>query len=416
MDILSYFKFLTGLTPTKDQESFLLDIEDTSKNQIIATAGCQSGKTLCSAVGSLWWIFESGQRVNVLLISAQDSVLYLHIREIFKNHPELVKQLTSALSPYLVPLRGFEVKNGNQCFVRGSTEKQLSGIPANIVFIDEACLVPNNLILEGLNRLTGISKIILLSTPSKPNSLFVQWATDKKSGYEVHQWSSEGLSWHSPVIDKSKKKTMSPGIYAIYMLGRPPSAAERALWTSKDIDTCVVVCQPEREGGSKSTIEIGIDFAYGSTCKPAILVTEKLYSKRKILFARTWKEFRPDEMADVIKRYEIYRPLVKADSRPKEFQYKIEQFWKGKIFYIDASYEKKLMVSQLQRRIRIHSELIIPDCFTELVVELKKYHPKKRTGDDLVDALMIACYEPAIPFKISGGFYFNPKVKKKLSQ
>lgn len=398
LEIVEYFTFITGLTPTESQKGFLLDIADISKKQIIATAGCQSGKTLCSAVGALWWIFESGERVNVLLVSAQDSILYYHIREIFKKHSELSQQLTSPFSPNLIPFKGFEISNGNQCFVRGSTERQLSGIPASIVVIDEACLVPNALIKEAMNRLTGpISKLIMLSTPSNPNSLFVEWATDKKSGYKVHQWVSEGLSWHDPTIDAAKKKN-GRAWYAIYMLGRPPTASERAFFTSKDIDKHMIACDCSIEGGPKSTIEIGIDFGYGSPNITCLIVTEKTFSKRKMIYEKTWKDFDAEEAAKLIEGFP--NALVKADSMPVEFIPKLQQYTKVKIFPVDSHYSKDPMMAQLQHRIRgPASELVIPDIFIKLKLELGLYRKGKRAGDNRVDALAIACYEPATPFK-----------------
>lgn len=395
MKIVEYFTLLTGLKPTKDQENVLLDIVNPDIHKIIVSAGCQSGKTLCSAVGALWWAFESGERVNILLISAQDSILYYHIREIFKKHDELSDQLTSPFSPNLIPLKGFELTNSNQVFVRGSTEKQLSGIPANIVILDETCLIKRDIILEAFNRLTQpVAKFVSLSTPSDPKSLFVEW-TGKDSRFKVHQWSSEGLAWHDPEIDATKKKEFTPAKYAVYMLGRPPSKAERTLFLRSHLDKCWYD-HLTLEGGSNSRIEIGIDWGF-DPCSTVLTLREKLSSRARVILQKVWhkkpiEDYAP-ELVDILEKFPL--SIVKADSRPVEYKaYMDKNYPKIKINYLDGIQHKDQELEQLGRHIRQHTlELSNMDLFKQLCL----YKRGMRTGDR-VDSLALACYEPTVPF------------------
>ena len=114
--ILDFFREMTGLEPTDNQADLLhkaVTIKEQahiSYNNILITAGFQSGKTLCSAIIALWFLFEYGKEVRpikIILVSAQDSILYFHMREVFKKHPELVKELTEAsqLGANLIPMR-----------------------------------------------------------------------------------------------------------------------------------------------------------------------------------------------------------------------------------------------------------------------------------------------------------------------
>lgn len=397
------FKFYTGLEPTDDQVKVLKDIVDIMVKKIVASAGRQSGKTLTVAVGILIWLFDIdiGQKINVLLVSAQDNVLYHHIREIFKRHPELEEQLTevSKLSPNIIPLRGFELRSGNMVFVRGATEKNIRGIPADIVIIDEACEVMNDRILTALGNVTGkIAKFILLSTPHVDTSLFVTWASDKKSGFKLHQWSSENLPWHDKSITSTKKKNMSHEKYAVEVLGRCPTKAERAFFPGKHIEKCVVPVEAIREGGANSRLEIGIDWGYDAPT--VLIVTERIGTTvRKILFIKEWTG-KPIEMVgpEILKIISQYKPyVVKADSKPPEYKAWFERNAKGKVKFIDSALgHKEQMLGQLQRMVREH-RLIIPQGFIDVVVELKKYRRKMIKGDDLVDALALSIYEPSVP-------------------
>ena len=415
MDIISYFKYLTGLDPTESQKAVLLDFANGDIHKLLISAGRQSGKTLTTAVAILWFAFESGQKCRILLVSAQDNILYFHIREIFKTHLELEPQIVQSGTYSLVPLHGFELTNGNMVYVRGATDKQIRGLPADLVILDEAADIKSDIVLAALGNLSGtISKFVLLSTPHVANSLFVKWATEDPQSFKVHQWSAENLSWHNPVIEATKKAEMSPAKYAIEVLGRPPSAEERTFFPSKHLDACIVDCPCTREGGEHSQIEIGLDWGF-DPCLTVMVVTEKLFSKRKVLFIKYWHKKSIENIAPEIgELIESWNPaLVKADDKPAEYKGQVEKFTKHKINYISAPMHKALMMSQLQRRVRQH-QLIIPDHFTNLVLEMRKYHPKKRTGDDLVDALCISAYEPVEPFstKPTGRVIFR-EVKKK---
>jgi hypothetical protein len=104
INIEDYFEYLTGLKPTKDQAELLKTLTDMDNKKIIISAGRQSGKTLTCAVAVLWYVFEYDKPIKVLLISAQENILYFHIREIFKKHPEFTEQIVAQGVYSLVPL------------------------------------------------------------------------------------------------------------------------------------------------------------------------------------------------------------------------------------------------------------------------------------------------------------------------
>jgi len=340
------------------------------------------------------------------------------MREMFKRHPELVEKLSprSKLAADLVPIHGFELQEGSIVFIRGATERQIRGTPADIVVIDEACQIKNSIILSTIGRLTGkIAKFIILSTPDIATSIFVKWATEKNSGFKVFTWEAtiKECPWHNKDQEKLKKKEYTKEQYAALVLGRPPTKAERAFFTRKHIEKCIYTVDPLREGGEKSRIEVGLDFGLVESWT-ILTVTERIgTTKRKILAIKRWK-LPPKALAVEILKYLVTIKkdfgqnayVIKADSKPPEYKQALKERT-NKIRFLDATFHKEHMLGQLQRMIRAHC-LIIPTKFVPLLKQLYKYRKGMKKGDDYVDSLAYSIYEPAAGFtkESHGRIYF----------
>src|SRR5271157_4903945 len=150
--IVDKFKEWTGLTPTEDQKKLLREAITKKYHKILISAGRQSGKTLCSAVIVLYLVFCYDIPLKILLISAQDNMIYFHMRNIFRKFPELQNLLTdkSKLGPELVPIHGFETLKGAIVNVKNATDKAVMGFPADVVVIDEACKVSNQVMITAM--------------------------------------------------------------------------------------------------------------------------------------------------------------------------------------------------------------------------------------------------------------------------
>ena len=406
-NIIKFFEDVTGLTPTEYQKEFLLSLVDINIKKVIASAGRQTGKTLCAAVATLWFVYEYPRPVKILLISAQDSWIYEHIRDIMNNNKDLASEIVAEGVYSIVPLKGFETKKGSRVHVRGSTDKQIRGIGCDIVIIDEACEIKNEILTTALGNLSGdISKYIMISTPHKDN-LFTDIARNpKKYGFKLYTWSAEDCHWHSKELLRSKKKMLSPQKYKVEVLGLPLKREERAFFDRKDIEKCIH-SNVLREG--KGTLEIGIDWGYGRVNTTCLVMTEKIYSRRKVLLVKTWKDVGRaiKEIAEIINKYNPN--IIKADSMPIEFRGKLEVYVKNKIHYIPAQRCKEEMLGQLKFKIRSH-QLEIDDKEVDLIKELKRYRKGKRSGDNRVDALALSIYEsPLLEVKPSGKVIFSVK-------
>jgi hypothetical protein len=418
--IVDCFRKWTGLEPTPDQIKLLREAITQKYHKILISAGRQSGKTLCSAVIVLYLVFYYDKPLKILLISAQDNMIYFHMRAIFRKFPELQDLLTekSKLGPELVPIHGFETLKGSVVNVKNATDRAVMGFPADVVVIDEACKVSNQVMITAMGNLTGeVAKYIILSTPDDDKSNFVVWYGDPDMGFRVYTWSSENLQWHDASIEAMKKKTMTPEIYATQVLGRPKTAEERSFFATKNIDEkCLVEGDPKPEGGATTRLEVGIDHGFNYT---VYVLTERVNaSKRIILFYKVWEKKNFEEVAPEIGALlNIHKPFcVKVDSKPVQDQHIIEKYTRRTINYIDLSFEEKdekgavmrdsggriinhknYMIGQLRSKVRNgYIKIFVPEQ-REVAEQLRKYRPKMSTGDDLVDALALSCYEPAEP-------------------
>ena len=425
--IVKFFQDMTGLEPTEDQCNLLhkaVTIKPQGHinyNNILISAGFQSGKTLCSAVIVLWFVFEwaedaENRPIKVILVSAQDNILYLHMRDMFRRNPELAGKLSdkSQLGADLIPIKGFETQKGSQVFVRKSTERSVLGIPADIVVVDEASRVKEDIILYCIGRLTGdIAKLIMLSTPEPSTSYFVRLVVavmkKQKEGraYRLFMWSAQKLTWHNDAQQKNKKDSYTKAQYASLVLGRPYTEDERTFFSGKHLEACLTEEDGSRVGGAKSTLESGIDWGFNST---TMVIRERIgATKTKVIFVREWvkvpREIMFKEVAQILN---TYKPEVnKADAAPKEYQRQVEKHTKRRICYIEAGANdvvdgkeithKAHMLGQLLRRVKEH-QLILPYPLTKaLVDQMRVYRKGMRDGDDIVDALALACYEPSTP-------------------
>lgn len=231
-----YFTYLTGLVPTSDQVELLDAIIEWDR--IEASAGRQSGKTIDVSVATMYLAYKYHIPLKILLLSAQENIVYWYMRSFFRgeHRDELTEDLIGSRSAQnVVPLTGFQLNTGTNVFVTGVTERNVRGFPADVVIIDEACLVPNDIIMTALGNLSGpVSKFILLSTPipnpdkgTDKEPKFMKWLRDPE--FKVFHWSSLGLPWHSQRLVDTKRKEFTPAKWAAEVLGRAPTEDEISL-------------------------------------------------------------------------------------------------------------------------------------------------------------------------------------------
>ena len=101
-----------------------------------------------------------------------------------------------------------------------------------------------------------------------------------------------------------------------------------------------------------------------------------------------------DALVKILESYD--NPLIKTDSQPAEFNNYLKKIYHKRFHTVEAKVHKDLMMAQLQTRV-LMTQLKISDTRVKLFKEMSGYRKGKRAGDNLVDALALACYEPIVP-------------------
>jgi hypothetical protein len=412
MNITDFFTYCTGLTATLDQIHLLNSLIDSKSKYILICAGRQTGKTLCCAVAIMYFCFELKRPIKILLVAVDDqksgeAPIYSKIKEIFKNHPEFRPE--AIIEGDVLYKRGFETKSGVYVYAKNAIESKVRGTSADVVFCDEAGLLKPEVIMSAYDCLSGeTAKFIVLSTPPKLSThIFNKWLENpEKEGFEVYHWSEETTNWHSSTELAFKLNNYSSQRYKTEVQGLGLLKAERTYFLN--VDDCVEETATVLEestnvvqvGTDRSHIWISIDWGI-SPCPTVIGVVEKLGSRFRVLEYQEYLMELPEEfipkLAAIIHKYDRIeeKPRVYADSKPIKFRGWLEH-QRVTVDYVDMLQHKEFMYAQLQDIFKTN-HIRIPDSFKNLILELKKYHPHKRTGDDWVDALAMACYQPQTP-------------------
>jgi hypothetical protein len=440
-DIVDYFRRITGFEPIPQQIDMLHNLIDLAIKNELLSAGRGFSKTLCCAVAALWfadvWSTENGRPLTILIVSSQKR-LYWHLNNFFGN-PEFKAKLAHEGWVYNIPTERCELINGSIIYPLMDTSHSVRSYRADIIFVDEAAEVKTEVIVAVQGCFTGnVNKIVYLSTPHKSGyftdkCLEVQKDKEKDENKQVMkdwkmlQYSARDAPWQKGMIERMENdKAVTAAQKAMEIEGRVPTKEERNFFSLKQIEEkCTVDREPIREGGEKSVIEFGFDI--GSTDGCSLVISEKLGSKRNILFAHTFKFSREEMVLELTRLKNLYRPMIiKMDSMPKD----LATFFKSKmpsIKIIDAhlgeevkdeegntvwSTHKEQMLGQLQRKIREGTSMEIPKCFVDLIIQLRRYRKGMFHGDDLVDALALSIYEPVLSLGSDsyGKVYFPKKM------
>lgn len=150
-----------GLRPFPYQEKFL---EDKSK-KIIACAGRQVGKSLISAAKALWFSLAY-PKSSTLIVSAtqrQSSLMFEKIVEYIESSQLLEESVLRGTRTKILFSNGSKIA-ALPCGRHGAS---LRGHTANLILIDEASFVPEEVITQVMNPMlsTTDGTMIMISTP-----------------------------------------------------------------------------------------------------------------------------------------------------------------------------------------------------------------------------------------------------------
>jgi hypothetical protein len=256
-------------------------------------------------------------------------------------------------------------------------------------------------IITALGNLSGDTKLILLGTPSSKYSKFNEiLKKPEKYGFKLFTWSELDCPWQKDLEDKHR--LMSEDQWKREVLGQLSEPDTKLLFDSEKIDRCI---QNQVMKEESKEIYCGIDAGgLGVTDRDqfALVIVERLGKyKFKVLYYKTWGLQTignlERELPDTLKLFNVRQ--VRMDSLPTVWVDHVKELaGKEKVFPVTFKAYKEEMMGQISHVIDSQG-ISIPIEAEELIQELKSF---KKQGhphyDDLVDALMLACYQNDILF------------------
>jgi len=407
--LIDFYERILRQKATDPQKDAMRKLEDMTIKKIAGSTGRQCGKSQLAAVFALWVIFVYSRYVNrqiqILLVGTGDgSEIYRHLNDIFAvNRDEFKPFLVQAgMKGNEVPVVGFILhENRSRLRVAGSTPAQVQGKSCDILIIDEAGSIDDQTIKAAKGCLSGpIYRTIMISTPhkrKKETDYFVNTVLDpKKDGYTTFHWGKPDCPWHTPQELADNKRELSAEEYSIQVLGLPADKKTRATFNPDDIKRCrfdeIISEGGERYGAMDFGESVGLN---------VLGIFEKVGARWKVLYLKGWKKTPIEdilpEWKKICSQYNVLS--IQADSRPQKYHDIIGENLDGiPIIYLDMTLNKEPALGQLMKVIERHH---LEFNSVPLELEFYRYHPGKRSGDDLIDCLMIGIFqfeekEPAV--------------------
>jgi len=387
-----FFQDIFNLEPYEYQKRVLEAIQKGSK-RIVIQAAAATGKTRLLAGIALWLSIVVSkiekEPVKVVIISgsrSQAKWLYDYCREAFNNEyiaSEIEGEPLQSITKFI---------NGSEIRALPNSLKAIQGIHANVVIIDEAVLAGDFLIQDAL-RITGGMKrdiIILSGTPMDAASLFCNIFQDTETYPDWIRFSWTARDCPRISVEQLKEAESLPEeVKQIYWEGKPYLQRSERVVEFDALKDCVKdVPQFIPEGEDR--IVAGLDWGFAHYT--AIVIIQKVGDIYRVLYCDQWRREQFEDLhqkiVEICKHYNV--ETVYADAENAGENQRLEA--KGlNVEPVPFQYKKTQMQSHL--RLLFHQRKIrIPQIYQDLIQELRMYNWNSKSGDDLVDALMLALY------------------------
>jgi len=273
-------------------------------------------------------------------------------------------------------------RNGKTCWVGNS----------NVVIIDEAVLAGDFLIQDAL-RITGGMKrdiIILSGTPMDAASLFCNIFQDTETYPDWVRFSWTAKDCPRISVEQLKEAESLPEeVRQIYWEGKPYLQRSERVVEFDALKDCIKdVPQFIPEGDNR--IVAGLDWGFAHYT--AIVIVQKVGDIYRVLYCDQWRREQFEDLhqkiVEICRHYNV--ETVYADAENAGENQRLEA--KGlNVEPVPFQYKKTQMQSHL--RLIFHQRKIrIPQIYQDLIQELRMYNWNTKSGDDLVDALMLGLY------------------------
>jgi len=403
-DPVIFFRDVFRLEPYPYQAKIMRETKDLKINRIMICAAGSTGKTkLIAGIGLygavvLPILVNKPYRVIILGGSQKQSqIVYQYIKDAILSH----KYLKSIVEGE--PLQSItRFLNGSSIQALARSFKSIYGVHADCVIVDEA-IEAGDFVIRDTRRIIGespISRIILSTTPHDYNSLFVEMWLDKEKypeynpnkkqigAWKRYSWSVMDCPRITSEMIEEARRNLPEWMFQVYWLGKPFPVANTMIPHEKlKIATKNNPVFEYKE--NKGSVIMGID--WGHEYNPtAIILVQLIDEQYYVLEFKTFLREHPDKVIDwienIARQYKV--KAIYTDSTSVEENIRLSD--RGlPVFPIKFKNEKGIMQANLTR-LFIQEKIKIPESYIPLIKQLRVYTYDTKTGEDLVDALMLA--------------------------
>lgn len=207
------------------------------KRITVIVAPRQSGKSRSLAIKAAQWAFRKPNQ-HVLVVSAGEDAarrLLADIRQLIADAPVLRASVVDETAGLIT------LTNGSIIRSVPASERQIRGWTVDLLLVDEAALVSDDLLLGAAMPTTAArpgSRIVLASSANVASGAFYDHARMGEAGSEhvaLHTWSLTDCSWISPSVIQAARESMSETRFRAEYEGVFASGAD-ALFTRESLE------------------------------------------------------------------------------------------------------------------------------------------------------------------------------------
>jgi hypothetical protein len=255
-DDLSAFSDLIG-RPLRPYQATALMCDTRT---VVVVAPRQTGKSYGLANRALWTAFRKANQ-RVLIVSAGEEASKRLLAEITlaATHPLLAGSVLSETASLLMLSNGSEIRSVP------ASERQIRGWTVDLLIVDEAALVPDDVLLGAALPTTAArpdARIILTSTPwAMEGAFYRSYLAGLDSQHtRSFQWKLADAPWITPEVIEQYRATLPPLRFLAEFEGQFVGASD-ALFPPSDLKdaVCSYALLPPREARGEEIV-VGVDW------------------------------------------------------------------------------------------------------------------------------------------------------------
>jgi hypothetical protein len=232
----------------------------------VIVAPRQSGKSRSLAIKAAQWAFRKPEQ-HVLIVSAGEDAarrLLAEVKRLVMGSPMLAGSVVDEMAGLI------KLSNGSVIRSVPASERQIRGWTVDLLLVDEAALVSDDLLLGAALPTTAArphARTVLASSATVAAGAFfdhVRLAEAGSSHIAVHRWSLADCEWISPSVIEAARESMSEARFRAEYEGVFASGAD-ALFTRQSIEAATCDYATDELGAMRGPARVFAGVDWGAT-------------------------------------------------------------------------------------------------------------------------------------------------------